>query len=634
MRLLRLYLVLAGSVAAGVWLLQAQAPAGAGPPAGFAGKGAAKGKGPAPAVDFSGWWTANLQEDAAERGAGPELVDYGGIPINQAARLWALSYDTSRLTSRYHQCDGYVAPYSVRAIGNTRVWEERDPRLQTLTAVHWYSQTFEGHRVIWMDGRPHPPAYARHTWMGFSTGTFVGNALRVETTHLKQGWFRRNGLPESDQATLTEFFVRHGDHITYTSVITDPVYLTEPWIRTTDFYRQPTDPGAWLFPCDDSEQIIGRAPDQVPNYLFGAHPYLDEYAMRNQVPLLGALGGPETMYAEFEGKAQAATDAQARALTVPAPGPSLTSRAVDPDPHDGEIHVLSVRDGVYMLVGDGGNIVVQTGDQGAFVVDTGAGQLTDKVLATIRRLSERPIQYIANTSFHAAHTGGNEKLKNAGADPSVIGTFLALSTPGAGSTASIMAHENVAARMNGSLGNPPAPADAWPIDTYFEDRRRTFHNGDSIELFYMPNASTDGDSIVHFRRADVIVAGDVLDTTQYPFIDIANGGSVQGEIDALDAILARTVFEHSGEGGTLVVPGRGYLCDEHEVTEYRDMVAIVRDRVQALIASGASLQQVQAAKVTADYDTRYGANTGPWTTEMFVEAVYNSLSQPPARAGK
>ena len=115
-----------------------------------------------------------------------------------------------------------------------------------------------------------------------------------------------------------------------------------------------------------------------------------------------------------------------------------------------------------------------------------------------------------------------------------------------------------------------------------------FHNGDSIEMFYMPNASTDGDSIVQFRRADIIVAGDIFNTTQYPFIDIANGGTVQGEINALDAILDRTVFEHSGEGGTMVVPGRGYLCDEHEVTEYRDMVAIVRDRVKALIASGAN----------------------------------------------
>jgi glyoxylase-like metal-dependent hydrolase (beta-lactamase superfamily II) len=617
-------LSLGGAALLGVWVLRAQGPDG------FGAFGAPKGKGGPPvAVDFSGWWTANLQEDSGERGAGPELVDYGGIPINEAGRLWALSYDTSRLTSRFHQCDGYVAPYSVRAIGNTRVWEERDPKLHTPIALHWYSQTFEGHRVIWLDGRPHPPAYAPHTWMGFSTGTWVGNALRVETTHLKQGWLRRNGLPESDQATLVEFFVRHGDHITYTSVITDPVYLSEPWIRTTDFYRNPTDPGAWLFPCEDSEQVTGRAPDQVPNYLFGEHPYLTEYATKNEIALLGALGGAETMYGEFEARLKTATEAEARALTVPAPGPPLTSRAVNPDPQDGEIHILPIRNNVYMLVGDGGNIVVQTGDDGPFVVNTGAGQLTAKVLAAIRSLSPKPIRMIANTSFHPWQTGGNAVLKNAGSNPSVVGTFLSLQAPGAGATASILAHENVTARMNGSMGNPPTPPDSWPIDTFLADRLRRFHNGDSIEMFHMPNASTDGDSIVHFRRADVIVAGDILDTTRYPVIDLASGGSVQGLIKALNAVLDRTVFEHSGEGGTYVVPGRGYLCDEHEVVEYRDMVAIIRDRVNALIRRGASLAEVKAARVTADYDTRYGANTGPWTTEMFVEAVYNSLKQNP-----
>ena len=597
-----------------------------GPPGGPAG-----GRGGAPAapaaIDFSGMWTGNMQEDNMERGAGPELVDYAGFPINEAGRLWALSYDPSRLTSQFHQCDGYVAPYSVRSIGNTRVWEERDPKLQKLIAIHWYSQTFEGHRVIWMDGRPHPPAYAPHTWMGFSTGTFVGNALRVETSHIKQGWLRRNGLPESDQATLVEFFVRHGDHITYTSVINDPVFLTEPSIKTTDFFRQPTDPGGWLFPCDDSEQVTGRAPDQVPNYLFGKHPFLEEHANKYKLPVLAALGGPETLYGDFEAKIKTATVAEARAKTLPAAGPSPTSRAADPDPKDGEIHVLALRDNVYLLVGDGGNVVVQTGEEGPFVVDTGAGKLTDKILAAIQRLSNKPIRMIANTSFHPAYTGGNEKLKNAGSDPSVVGTFLSLSAPGAGSTASIISHENVVPRMNGSFNTPATSPGSWPIDTYIGERHRNFHNGDSIELFHPPNAITDGDSLVHFRRADVLVAGDVFTTTQYPFIDVANGGTVQGEINALNMILSRTVYEHSGEGGTIVVPGRGYVCDEHEVVEYRDMVAIVRDRVKVMIAEGASLPQVKAARVTADYDTRYGANTGPWTTEMFVEAVYNTLKK-------
>jgi len=166
-----------------------------------------------------------------------------------------------------------------------------------------------------------------------------------------------------------------------------------------------------------------------------------------------------------------------------------------------------------------------------------------------------------------------------------------------------------------------------PGDTFLEERRRKFHNGEVIEMFYEPNAVTDGDSIVHFRKSDVIAAGDVFTTTQYPFIDLKNGGSVQGEIKALNHILSLIGYEHQGEGGTYVVPGHGYLSDEHEVTEYRDMVVIVRDRIQDMINGGATLQQVKAARPTADYDTRYGANGGPWTTEMFIEAVYASLKQ-------
>ena len=188
--------------------------------------------------------------------------------------------------------------------------------------------------------------------------------------------------------------------------------------------------------------------------------------------------------------------------------------------------------------------------------------------------------------------------------------------------ATMMAHLNVQVRMQAA----GAAAEAVPADTYLDDRRRKFHNGDAIELFYQPNAVTDGDSLVHFRSADVIVAGDIFTTTQYPFIDVKNGGSVQGEIKALNEILKRTVYRRQGEEGTYVVPGHGYLSDEHEVTEYRDMVVIVRDRVKAMISTGATLAQVRAARVTADYDTLYGVNTGPWTTEMFIDAVYASLT--------
>jgi cyclase len=311
---------------------------------------------------------------------------------------------------------------------------------------------------------------------------------------------------------------------------------------------------------------------------------------------------------------------------IPSSGPQHASRASDPDPHDGEIHVLPVAGSVYMLVGDGGNIAVQIGEEGPLVVDTGTGQLADKVIAAIRKLSDKPIQFIVNTSFHADHTGGNLKLHAAGEDPSLFGSFFSGQFADAGQGATIIGHQNVQNRMIESAGKTSATAaEAWPSDTYIQGRRRKYHNGEAVEIFYEPNAITDGDSIVHFRRADVIVTGDIFTTTQYPFIDVKNGGSVQGEIDALNNILDKTVYEHDEEGGTLVIPGHGRLCDEWEVTEYRDMLAIIRDRVEAMIQKGATLDQVKAARLTADYDDRFGATSGPWTTDMFVEAVYTSL---------
>ncbi len=308
-------------------------------------------------------------------------------------------------------------------------------------------------------------------------------------------------------------------------------------------------------------------------------------------------------------------------LERPSRGAQATSKAAHVEPADGEIHIQRVRGNIYMLVGAGGNIVVQIGDEGVFVVDTGSGARSDKVLAAIRTLSDKPVQFIANTSFLSDRTGGNDALRKAGADPSLRGTFFSLQFRDAGVGATIMAHQHVQNRMNAANRS----ADAVPTDTFLEERRRKFHNGDAIEMLWQPNAVTDGDSLVHFRRADVIVAGNVFTTTQYPFIDVLNGGTIEGEIKALNQILERTVFEHQGQGGTLVVPGHGYLSDEHEVAEYRDMVAIIRDRVRALVRSGATLEQVKAARPTADYDTRYGATTGPWATDMFVEAVYRTV---------
>jgi glyoxylase-like metal-dependent hydrolase (beta-lactamase superfamily II) len=284
-----------------------------------------------------------------------------------------------------------------------------------------------------------------------------------------------------------------------------------------------------------------------------------------------------------------------------------------------------------MLAGDEGNITVQIGDQGPFVVDAGAGKLSAKVIAAIRALSPRPIQFVVNTSLHSAHTGGNASLAAAGEDPSIQGSFFAGQAPIAATgffgdpahRATLIANNNVLIRMQ----TAKAPPESIPPDTYLSGRRRKWHNNEGIDMFYLPNASTDGDTIVHFRQSDVIATGDIFDMTGYPFIDIPNGGSVQGEIDALNKILEKTVYKHDEDGGTMIVPGHGRLADEYDLGEYRGMITIIRDRIQMAIDAGASLDQVKAARPTADYDTRFGSTTGPWTTDMFVEAVYTSLKQ-------
>ncbi len=202
---------------------------------------------PAPGVDLSGNWAPVFHEDQPERIPGPELVNYLGLPITEGARQWALSWDASRLTLPEHECQVHVAPYIYRGPLNLRIWEEKEVQSQRLIAIHQYISTYEQFRTIWMDGRPHPPEAAAHTWMGFSTGKWDGNILTVYTTHIKQGWVRRDGLPESDLATLVEHFIRHGDRLTHVSiVVTDPVYLTEPLIKSEDFNIQLQEGQNWL----------------------------------------------------------------------------------------------------------------------------------------------------------------------------------------------------------------------------------------------------------------------------------------------------------------------------------------------------------------------------------------------------
>ena len=309
---------------------------------------------------------------------------------------------------------------------------------------------------------------------------------------------------------------------------------------------------------------------------------------------------------------------------APAAGPANAARPAQ-NFDNVEVHVLPVQGNVYMLVGAGGNIAVQVGKEGVLVVDTSFAQMADKVLAAIRTLSDKPIQYIINTHVHPDHIGGNEKLAKAG--KSIVGgNFVANVGQEAASTANIIAHENVMNRMSAPTGaTAPTPSAAWPTDTYFTASKDMFFNGEAIQLFHEANAHTDGDSIVFFRRSDVVVAGDIFTPATYPFIDLARGGNIQGIVKGLNHIIDITVPAEKQEGGTYVIPGHGRLCDEADVVEYRDMVTIVRDRVLDMVKKGMTLAQVKAAKPTMDYDPLY-APENPAAVDRFVEGVYNSLA--------
>jgi hypothetical protein len=252
-----------------------------------------------PGIDLSGAWAPEPHEESV---GNPAIADFLGVPITEAARAVGLAWSPSRVTVPEHQCQVHVAPYIMGGPLNLRIWEERDNQAQKLQSIRMYISTYEQNRTIWMDGRPHPPAAAAHTWMGFSTGNWDGNTLTVYTTHMKQGYLRRNGLPESDQATLIEHFMRHGDYLVHVSEVTDPVTLTEPFVRTQIFHRTPQEGQNWLYPCESVVEIANQPRGAVPNFLPGENPFVAEFAAKYHLPLAATLGGADTMYPEFQQK--------------------------------------------------------------------------------------------------------------------------------------------------------------------------------------------------------------------------------------------------------------------------------------------------------------------------------------------
>jgi glyoxylase-like metal-dependent hydrolase (beta-lactamase superfamily II) len=565
--------------------------------------------------DFTGEWEARYHEDQPERIPGPSLGDYLGLPINAAARLRADSWDASLQTLPEWQCRPHPADYGTRGPANLRVWKDVDPITGRVVAYHTHVQWQAQERTIWMDGRPHPPVDAVHTWQGFSTGQWEGNTLVVTTTHLKEAYVRRNGVPRSDLATLVEHWTRHGNVLTLASMVYDPVYLTESFLRTTNWElnpKQQIDP----YPCEVGEEVSGRA-GRVPNHLPGTNPFLEEFAKENRLPQRAVRGGAETSRPEFMLNPNVAL-----------PDPVFPREPSVPLPVPDALHLQRVQGNVYMLASPSGNLTVQVGDEGLLFVDAGPANMVDEVLKQVRTLSMAAIRYVVNTGDAPEHTGGDLTLFSEGetiAGGDVTNLIGADSSRGG---AVIIGHENMMFRMSDpTRGGKTLPFGAYPTDSYSEPLKNLFMNGEAIRIMHMPKAHSDGDSIVFFRRSDVISTGDVFRMDTYPVIDVKKGGTIQGELDALNEILNLAVPAAKSEGGTYIVPGRGRLCDLADVAYYRDMITIIRDRVQDMKKRGMTMAQVVAARPTRDYDVRWGSTKGDWTTDMFVEAVYQTLGK-------
>ena len=407
-------------------------------------------------VDFIGEWAPRFHEDQPERIPGPELGDYLGIPVNDALRLRADSWDADLVSMPERQCNPHPATYSFRGPANLRVSKEADPVTQEIVSYTIYGTFGRATRVIWMDGRAHPSANAAHTWAGFSTGKWEGGILR------------------------------------------------------------------------------------------------------------------------------------------------------------GNIYMLSVA---------GRNITLSVGPEGVLLVDAGLAAWAPQIVSAIQKLSIKPIRCVIDTNADEDHAGGNAAFAKIGRPVGAggAGSQLFADIAGAEPRADIYAHINVLNRL------AAAPADGWPTSTYFNESKELFFNDEAVQIIHQPAAHTDGDSMVFFRRSDVLSTGDLFDTTGYPRIDRERGGTIQGIIEGLNRILDITIPAAQQEGGTMVIPGHGRLCDEADVVEYRDMVTILRDRIQDMKRNGMTLDQVIAARPTRDYDGRYGAISGPWTTERFVEAVYGTI---------
>jgi glyoxylase-like metal-dependent hydrolase (beta-lactamase superfamily II) len=579
-------------------------------------------------VEVAGDWDQpgggifGFQEEFLDRGGGPDLGDYAGLPINDALRYKASLYSPSWLTVPERQCLPHPSTYQYRSPGGLSIVKEFDPVTQRLVAYHVYG-SYGLARTIWMDGRPHPPANERHTYEGFSTGRWDGDELVVDTSHLKAAFIRRNGVAHTDRARMVEHFIRHDNYLTIVTAVDDPLYLDEPFVRSTDYAvnAQPSGElnqfGGFVnggdvqgfgssdvfYKCSPTDEVA-LEPGAVPSFMPGTNKDIDMFAKRHTVPLETALGGSATMYPEYAERLRALASGKAPPATPSRAAP----RAPQPDPPPA--HVLHVAGQVWMIYTERNNVAVQIGPEGVLVVNPGPEALADPVLVEIRKLAgDKRIDVLVNTNDAADHTGANLKVG-------------ASAVPGAQRAATI-AHENTSLRM----ANAGMPGADLPTDTFFRGTRELYFNDEPIEIIQAPSATTDGDVLVFFRKSDVVVAGDVIQDLTYPVVRLDAGGTLDGTIAALNRILGLTIASWRAEGGTLVIPNRGRLYDEGDVAEYRDVVTIARDRIRDAIHKGQSLAQIKAAGIIRDYDGRYGAEKGAASADAFLETAYRSLSE-------
>lgn len=558
---------------------------------------------PGPAGGFS------MFEDVMDRGAGPDPGQWLGIPFNEAGRSRALTWMAGWQSVPERQCVPHPVTYHIWGPGTLTI--RRDYDASRRVVAFRFDGTYGLDRVVWMDGRPHPPPDAPHTYTGFSTGKWDGDSLVVETSQIKPAFIRRNGAFLSEKARLVERFARHGRYLVHTMAVDDPIYLAEPFVRTTEYELDPRPPmrlGRFgvmgdepvFYKCFPAEELGGDR-YAVPHWLPGSNPLPSETATKLGLPAQSLLGGPQTMYPEYMRELANPTGPSS---AVP-PGPT----AQTPLRESGPIRSVHVRGNVWAVMGAGANITVQVGEEGVLLVDSGSEEMSGAVRAEIDKIAPgKPIRYVINTHWHTDHTGGNVALS----DP----------TERYPQRAALLAHEKVAA----SLAKQGLPAADQVMDTFFGPNRTIYFNGEPIEIVNIASAHTDGDALVFFRKSDVVSAGDAFVTYSYPRFARDDGATVAGTIAALNRIIDVAVSEFRQQGGTLIIPGHGRLYDETDVVEYRDMISIIRDRVQDSIKKGKTLEQIKAEHPTLDYDGVYGSASGPWTTEMFVTAVYEDLS--------